>query len=107
MNSIRRHARIRRYSIPWLCVLTLTLLAGCNPTPGTIAPTAAPVAAAPTPTTLPPTAPPPTPTTLPPTAPPPSPTAAEAPTDSVTAQPAASAGYLVYQRPDGSLWRAE
>jgi WD40 repeat protein len=39
------------------------------------------------------------------------PTAPEAPTDSATPQGdanvPASAGYLVYQRPDGSLWRAE
>jgi WD40 repeat protein len=54
-----------------------------------------PIAAAPTPTALPPTA---------------LPATAAAPTDSAMSQTdvgiPASAGYLVYQRPDGSLWRA-
>lgn len=107
MNSIRQHSRIRRYSIPWLCILALALLAGCNSTSSVTEPTATPIAAAPTPTALPPTALPPTPTTLPPTALPPTPAAPEVPTGSASTQPIASVGYLVYQRPDGSLWRAE
>ncbi len=67
--------------------------------------------AAPMPTVLPPTALPPAPTALPPTALPPTQATSEAPTGNATAQTdsgiPASAGYLVYQRPDGSLWRTE
>jgi WD40 repeat protein len=108
MNTIRWHSRIRSYSNPWLSLLALALLAGCNPTPSITETTATPIVATPQPTALPPTALPPTPTDLPPTA---LPAALEAPTDSATSQTnagiAASAGYLLYQRPDGSLWRAE
>ncbi|MEP7188203.1 MAG: hypothetical protein ABI901_03300 [Roseiflexaceae bacterium] len=111
MNTIRRHTRIRRYSKPAACVLALALLASCNATPNLPEAPATPIVVAPTPTTLPPTALPPMPTTLPPTALPATSAAAELPTESATAQThadiPASAGYLVYQRPDGSLWRAE
>src|SRR5437867_5543656 len=109
MNSLRRHARIRSYSNAWLCILALALLAGCSPAPSVIQTTATPIVAAPQPTALPPTALPPTPTALLPTALLPTPTAPTLATDSATPQAhagiLASAGYLVYQRPDGSLWR--
>jgi hypothetical protein len=111
MNSTRLHARIRRYSNPFYlltCALALALLAGCSPMSSVTETTATPIVAAPQPTALPATALPPTPTALPPTAPPAAP---EAPTDNATSQTdtgiPASAGYLVFQRPDGSLWRAE
>jgi len=111
MNSMRWNSRIRRHSIPWLCILTLALPVGCSPKSSVTQTIATPIAAAPQPTTSPPTAFPPTPTALPPTTLPPTVTAPKRPTDSASAQPTAgipaSAGYLVYQRPDGSLWRAD
>src|SRR5215207_3484206 len=111
MNNTRLRTRIRSYSNPLACVVALALLAGCNPSPNVPETPATPIVAAPTPTALPPTALPPTPTALPPTTLPVTAAAAELPTESATAQTdadiPASTGYLVYQRPDGSLWRAE
>ncbi len=111
MKSLRRHTRIRSYSNSWLCILVLALLAGCSPTPNITEPVVTPPVATPQPTALAPTTLPPTPTALPPTALPATPTAPEVPTDSATPQAEvgipAGAGYLVYQHPDGSLWRAE
>jgi WD40 repeat protein len=111
MNSLRWHSQNPRNSNPWLCVLALALLVGCKPTPSVTETLATPIVATPQTTALPPTALPPTPTTLRPTALAATPAAPEALTDSATAQTdagiLASAGYLVYQRPDGSLWRAE
>ncbi|HEU5097482.1 MAG TPA: hypothetical protein VFU22_00450, partial [Roseiflexaceae bacterium] len=91
--------------------LLLAFLAACSPAPSlpaTSAPQPTTQAAAPTaaaqPTALPPTALPPT--ALPPTAVPATP--AEAPTSPVVDSGAASSlGYLIYQRADGSLWRAD
>jgi WD40 repeat protein len=100
----------------WLSILALALLAGCNRAPSVTETTAAPIAAAPhatapLPTARPPTALPATPTAFPPTALPATPAAPATPTDSVTPQAEAgnraSTGYLIYQRPDGSLWRAD
>src|SRR6266511_2579845 len=88
-----------------LALLAIGGLAGCEPGPPAAAPT--------TPTTTPqpivaaqPTA---VPTqAAPPTAAPPAATAEARPTETqpdTTTHP--SVGYLVYQRPDGSLWRAD
>ena len=114
MNSLLRHSPIQTYFNRSVYALALALLAGCSPAPNTIEPTATPIAAAPTLASLPPTAV--LPTALPATpAAPEAPTAlpatpAEAPTDSAISQTGtsitASAADLVYQRPDGSLWRA-
>src|SRR4051794_17785909 len=105
MSTTRQRTRIRRYSNPLACVLALALLAGCNPTPNIPETPATPVVAAPTATMLPsPTVPPSKPTEFPPpTIPPITPTALASP----SAEAPTSAGYLVYQRPDGSLWRAQ
>lgn len=107
MNTVCRHSRIQRYSTLWMCALALALLAACSPTPSPTETIATPIVAAPPPTALPPTALQPTPTALPPTALPTTPAAPEVPTESASPRPAASSGYLAYQRPDGSLWRAE
>jgi Tol biopolymer transport system component len=83
----------------------LVLLSSCNPTPNIPEAPATPIVAAPTATTvLPPTLAPSKPTGFPPpTIPPITPTDLAVP----SAEVPTSAGYLVYQRPDGSLWRAE
>ena len=109
MNSIHQYSRITKNRTPWAYLLALALLASCAPAPSSAETTATPIAVAPSATALPPTARPPTPTALPPTptAPLPTPTAPEVPTASASAQPTAGAAYLVYQRPDGSLWRAD
>ncbi|MEO7909073.1 MAG: hypothetical protein ABIV47_05430 [Roseiflexaceae bacterium] len=91
--------------------LTLALLVGCNPTSSGLETPTTPIAAAPAPTALRPMTPPPTPTAFPASTLPARSAAAEVPTDRATSQSdtgiLAGTGYLVYQRPDGSLWRAE
>jgi dipeptidyl aminopeptidase/acylaminoacyl peptidase len=101
----------RSYHYCCAVILTLGLLAGCAGAPSlpaTTAPQATTQAAA-APTAQPTDAPAPTalaPTSLPPT---PAPTAApsSSPAPQADTSAPASAGYLVYQRADGSLWRSD
>jgi len=103
---------VRRSRYYCVGILMLALLAACSPAPSipvTTAPQATLQAAPPTtaalPTDVPPTALPatPAPTAAPTTAL----TAATSPAQPTDAAALPSAGYLVYQRADGSLWRAD
>src|SRR5512144_1468389 len=106
MNSLLQRSCCQYY----VAILALALLAGCASAPTSTLPTAATLpsatpAATARPTDAPrPTAPPPT--ALPPTpAPTAAPTADTAPQTDGSA--AASGGYLIYQRSEGSLWRTD
>lgn len=91
----------RRHNI---FLLVCLVLAGCESAPAVPAPTSAPATAIATPTAA------PAPTAVPALAPTSGPTIAPAPTappeQPTASAPAAPAGYVVYQRGDGSLWRA-
>jgi dipeptidyl aminopeptidase/acylaminoacyl peptidase len=106
------YRRLARFLVAF--ITALLALAGCAGAPAQPAqaptasqptlpiPTSAPPTAALTPTPLPSPSAAPSPTAGPPTAPPPA-TA----TPAATATPQPIAGYFVYARPDGSLWRAD
>ena len=93
----------RRHNI--LVLLFVLALASCGPAPAVPAPTSIPATPAPAPTLA------PAPTSAPTVAPTSGPTSAPAPTappEQTTAPAAAApAAYVIYQRADGSLWRAD